>query len=159
MTIKRILVPMDFSLDADAALAYALELARQFSASVYLLHVLENPLAAGMWSSDAYTAELSGLSLNLVRDAEERLRQAIPTIAGVHYGLTSEVRVGKPADTIVAFAREQIIDLIVMGTTGRTGVPRILMGSVAERVVRTAPCPVLTMRAHERERAKVAVPA
>ena len=147
MIISRILVPTDFSSDADAALEYALEIARPFNASVHLLHVVENPLAAGVWSSEIYTAEIAGLQVNLVRDAEERLRRSLPIIAGEPVGVTREVRTGNPGRVIVDVASERLIDLIVMGTHGRTGLPHLVMGSVAERVVRTAPCPVLTLAA------------
>jgi nucleotide-binding universal stress UspA family protein len=146
MTLARILVPTDFSPDAEAALAYALELAQRFNASVHLLHVVENPLSAGVWSSEIYTAEIAGLQVNLVRDAEDRLRRTIPLIAGEPAGITHEVRTGNAADQILEVARARLIDLIVMGTRGRKGIAHFVMGSVAERVVRTAPCPVLTLR-------------
>jgi nucleotide-binding universal stress UspA family protein len=144
VTITRILVPTDFSVDANAALTYALELARKFDAPVHLLHVVEDPLAAGMWSSEIYTAEIAGLQVNLKRDAEERLRRSVPDDAGT---VSTEVRTGSAATQIIQAARETNADLIVMGTRGRTGVAHVIMGSVAERVVRLAPCPVLTLRA------------
>ena len=150
MTITRILVPTDFSPDADAALRYAIDLAKPFGASVDLLHVLEDPLAAGMWSAEFYTAEIAGLSVNLVKNAEARLRGIVDeTKAPLR--LSSEVRIGPAFATILDAAREHGADLIVMGTKGRTGLAHLLMGSVAERVVRLAPCPVLTVRptAHE----------
>jgi nucleotide-binding universal stress UspA family protein len=144
MTITRILVPTDFSADANAAFDYARELARKFDAPVHLLHVVEDPLAAGMWSSEIYTAEIAGLQVNLVRDAEERLRRSVPDAGGT---VSTEVRTGNAAKQIIETARETGADLIVMGTRGRTGVAHVIMGSVAERVVRLAPCPVLTLRA------------
>jgi nucleotide-binding universal stress UspA family protein len=144
MTITRILVPTDFSADANAAFDYARILARKFDAPVHLLHVVEDPLAAGMWSSEVYTAEIATLQVNLVRDAEERLRRSVPADAGT---ISTEVRTGNAAKQIVEAAREHKADLIVMGTRGRTGVAHVIMGSVAERVVRLAPCPVLTLRA------------
>ena len=144
MTITRILVPTDFSADADAAFHYARELARKFDAHVHLLHVVEDPLAAGVWSSEIYTAEIAGLQLNLVRDAETRLRGSVPDADGT---VSTEVRTGPIAREILEAARSTQADLIVMGTRGRTGVAHVIMGSVAERVVRLAPCPVLTLRA------------
>ena len=144
MTISRILVPTDFSADANAAFAYAVALARKFDAPVHLLHVVEDPLAAGVWSSEIYTAEIAGLQANLVRDAEERLRRSVPDVAGT---VSTEVRTGRAAKQILETAREMNVDLIVMGTRGRTGLAHVIMGSVAERVVRLAPCPVLTLRA------------
>ena len=143
MTITRILVPTDFSDDAGAALTYALGLAQPFGAAVALLHVVEDPLAAGVWSSEVYTAQIAGLQINLVRDAEQRLKEYAAERGGP---ITTEVRTGPAAHVILDFAREQAFDLIVMGTHGRTGLAHVVMGSVAERVVRLAPCPVLTLR-------------
>ena len=145
MTMSRILVPTDFSDDAEAALEYALGLAQTFGASVHLLHVVDDPFAAGVWSSGLYAAEIAGLQATLVRDAEQRLQRTVPPTT---VGVTSEVRIGHPPRQIVDVARERGIDLIVMGTHGRTGLAHIVMGSVAERVVRLAPCPVLTLRQH-----------
>lgn len=147
MTISRILVPTDFSADGDAAFDYALGLSRPFNASVHLLHVVEDPLAAGVWSSEIYTAEIAGLQVNLVRDAEERLRHSAPADGGV----TTEVRTGNAAKQILEAARERQADLVVMGTRGRTGLAHVVMGSVAERVVRLAPCPVLIVKADRAE--------
>jgi nucleotide-binding universal stress UspA family protein len=146
MKVHRILVPTDFSADGEAAFACALELSRTFGASVHLLHVVENPLAAGAWSSEIYTAEIAGLQINLIRDATERLRGVVPAGAT---NVVVDVRSGQPAREIVAAARDLEVDVIVMGTHGRTGLSHAFMGSVAERVVRLAPCPVLTMRANE----------
>jgi len=146
MTITRILVPTDFSAHADAALDYAIDLAEPLGATVVLLHVIEDPLAGGMWSSELYSAEIAGLQINLMKDAEERLCR---TAAESGKQIISErrVRTGRAAATIVEAAVETKADLIVMGTAGRTGLAHVFMGSVAERVVRTAACPVLTLRA------------
>ena len=146
MRISRILVPMDFSVHADAAFAYALDLARALSAAVHLLHVVEDPLAAGVWSADMYTAEIAGLQINLVRDAEDRLGGLVAPHTGT---VTSEVRRGRAAKQILDAATEWRADLIVMGTHGRTGIAHAVMGSIAEKVVRLAPCPVLTLHAPE----------
>jgi nucleotide-binding universal stress UspA family protein len=146
MHITRILVPTDFSVHADAAMRYALELARRFDAAVHLVNVVEDPLAAGVWSSEIYTAEIAGLQINLVRDAEKRLRASVPHDAAT---VTYEVRRGSAAKQILEAADEFGSDLIVMGTRGRTGVAHVLMGSVAEKVVRLASCPVLTLHAQE----------
>jgi nucleotide-binding universal stress UspA family protein len=141
--ITRILVPTDFSADADTALAYALDIASRFQATVHLLHVVDDPLASGVWSTEVSTAEIAGLQATLVRDAEQRLRELVPDQGTV----STEVRTGHAAAQILEVARERNNDLIVMGTHGRTGLAHLLMGSIAERVVRLAPCPVLTMRA------------
>ena len=146
MNLKQILVPTDFSPHADAALRFAIELAKPYAAAVTLLHVIEDPLAAGMWSSEIYTAEIAGLQVNLVKDAEAQLRRLAETSAGAR--IVTEVRTGRTAPTILEVAQSTGADLIVMGTAGRTGLAHLVMGSVAERVVRAAPCPVLTIRAH-----------
>ena len=146
MKFTRILVATDFSLDADAGLAYALALAKSIPASVHVLHVVENPLAAGVWSSDLYTSEIAGLQINLVRDAEKRLRAGIRSLDHPGVKLTTEVRTGRAGSTIVECARDRESDLVVIGTHGRTGLAHLVMGSVAEHVVRHAPCPVLVIR-------------
>jgi universal stress protein A len=146
MRITRILVPIDFSRHADAAMRYALELARPFQAAVHLVNVVEDPLAAGVWSSEIYTADIEELQINLVRDAEKRLRGCVPPDAGT---VTTEVRRGPAAKQILETAYERGADLIVMGTHGRTGLAHVVMGSVAEKVLRLASCPVLTLHAPE----------
>ena len=150
MTITRILVPTDFSGDAEAAFRYAVDLAKPFGAIVELLHVVEDPLAAGMWSAEIYTTEIAGLQINLVKDAEARLRGIIADTK-TPIRMASEVRTGAAGATILDAARDHHADLIVMGTKGRTGFAHLLMGSVAERVVRLAPCPVLTVRTGAKE--------
>jgi nucleotide-binding universal stress UspA family protein len=145
MTITRILVPTDFTGDAEAAFRYAVDLAKPFGAIVELLHVVEDPLAAGMWSAEIYTGEIAARQINLVKDAEARLRGIIEDTK-TPVRLAGEVRTGPAAATILEAARERHSDLIVMGTKGRTGFAHLLIGSVAERVVRLAPCPVLTVR-------------
>jgi nucleotide-binding universal stress UspA family protein len=148
MRITRILVPIDFSAHSEAAMRYAQELARPFHAAIHLVTVVEDPLAAGVWSSEIYTVEIAELQINLVRDAEKRLRGLVP--AGVD-SMTTEVRTGPAAKQILDAARERRSDLIVMGTHGRTGIAHVVMGSVAEKVVRLAPCPVLTLHAARSE--------
>lgn len=158
MTFTRILVATDFSLDSDGAVAYALALAKTIPASIHLLHVVDNPLAAGVWSSDVYTAEIAGLQINLVREAEKQLRAGVRTLDRPGITITTEVRTGRPGRTIVDCARDRECDLVVVGSHGRTGVAHLIMGSVAEHVVRHAPCPVLVIRPieHEAQRAAAA---
>jgi nucleotide-binding universal stress UspA family protein len=145
--ITRILVPTDFSEPSETALSYARMLARQFGASFHLLHVVEAPVVTGPFSSQMYIPESPGVVNELIQDAKLRLARRLLPSDKVHYKATKEIIVGLAAKTIVQYAAEQKFDLIVMGTHGRTGFGHFLMGSVAEHVVREAPCPVLTVHA------------
>ena len=143
--ITRILVPTDFSATADAALEYAFGLAEKFGASLQLLHVLDDPFVFEGMSAEAYIAEAPVLRSAMLEDARERLRhRAAPREGGVQ--VETEVLFGHGARTIAEYAAERGVDLIVMGTHGRTGFAHLMVGSVAERLVRIAPCPVLTVR-------------
>lgn len=143
----RILVPTDFGPASEAALACAREMATRFDASLHLLHVVEDAMATGVWTPEVYVGASAEVRDRLMRDAEQRLTEAIPAAERDRFRSAAEVRVGGAAETIVEFAREKAIDLIVMGTHGRRGLAHMFLGSVAERLVRTAPCPVLTVRA------------
>ena len=143
--ITRILVPTDFSATADAALEYAFALAEQFGASIQLLHVLDDPFVFEGMSAEAYIAEAPALRTAMLEDARERLRHRAAPRDGVD-NVETEVLFGHGARTIAEYAAERGVDLIVMGTHGRTGFAHLMVGSVAERLVRTAPCPVLTVR-------------
>jgi len=144
--IRKILVPTDFSPPSDLALEYAKALAAQFNASIYLLHVLEDPFIAGAWSSEIYVADMPQLRAGLRREAEQRMERCLAPADRERFHVVTEVIVGSAAQAICEVAAERQIDLIVLGTHGRSGLSHLLMGSVAEKVVRTAPCPVLTVR-------------
>ena len=143
--ITRILVPTDFSATADAALDYAYVLAERFGTPIELLHVLDDPFVADGMAAEAYISEAPVLRSAMLREAQERLRHRATTREGVTH-IDTEVLFGNGARTIAEYAAERGVDLIVMGTHGRTGFAHLLLGSVAERLVRTAPCPVLTVR-------------
>jgi nucleotide-binding universal stress UspA family protein len=131
---RRILVPTDFSAPSDAAL----HCARRLAAG---LHVLTEVSAT---SSELFVSEPpEARSIRLI-DARDRLKHRITADDGVTLRVTSEVIFGSPAQIIVDYAADNCFDLIVMGTHGRTGMAHLLVGSVAERVVRTAGCPVFT---------------
>ena len=142
----RILVPTDFSPQSDAALEYARALAEKFGSSLHLLHVLQDPFVSGPLGSELYVGETEGMRKALMDDAEGRVRTRLTAQDRARFGATTEVVVGSGARTIVEYADAKGISLIVMGTHGRTGLAHAFMGSVAERVVRTASCPVLTIR-------------
>ena len=143
LMMKRILVPTDFSVNSEGAIDYAVELAIQFKAGLRFIHVCQVPSLA--------TAAVEGMILS-APDWEEQVRSAaesemaklVTRIQGV--AVSTEVAVGSPAACIVAAAIEHGVDLIVMGTHGRGPLMHVMLGNVAERVVRTAPCPVLTVR-------------
>lgn len=143
---SRILVPTDFSPASDAAVHYARALAETFGATLRLLHVLEDPAASTAFVADGYGVDTADIREALFADARERLARALPLTERARFHVTSEALVGMPAATIVDYAAAAGANLIVMGTHGRTGLAHLLMGSVAEHVVRTAPCPVLTVR-------------
>jgi nucleotide-binding universal stress UspA family protein len=132
----RILVPTDFSPQADAALAQARALAAQSGATLHLLHVTENVFLRAVVGDPRAIEDAAARHLEARLSPEDRARGAV----------TARETSDEPAKEIVQYAREAGIDLIVMGTHGRTGLPHVLLGSVAEQVVRTAPCSVLTLR-------------
>jgi nucleotide-binding universal stress UspA family protein len=143
--ITRILVPVDFSPHSDRALRYAATLAGQVGASVELLHVVED-LTYGAFS-EVYVPNIPDITQEAINVALERVTALKAAIFPHGSDVESVVFAGRPALTIVDHAAKGRFDLIVMGTHGRTGLSHLLMGSVAEHVVRTAPCPVLTVRA------------
>jgi nucleotide-binding universal stress UspA family protein len=140
--LKHVLVATDFSKASDVALTYGRSLAQTFGASLHLLHVMENPFLRPT-PMDPHM-----LKVETLRHVTDRLTAADRT--ALHAVGMLEVS-DSPAEEIVRYARTHQIDLIVMGTHGRGAMAQLLVGSVAERVVRTAPCPVLTLRHPERE--------
>jgi nucleotide-binding universal stress UspA family protein len=149
--LKKILVATDFSEPSDAALAYGRELARNFGAQLVVLHVADN-LAARAYGADGFVVAEPGLQDEIEASARKRIASLLSDEDRDVLRAEGVVRTANSiALEVVAFARESSIDLIVMGTHGRGAVAHMLMGSVAERVVRTAPCPVLTVRHPEHE--------
>lgn len=143
LVMKRILVPLDFSANSTRALDYAYALAKKFDAALHLVHVCEVPsMMTG--SMDAYAIAYTDWSQQMGDEAERELEKLRPRLAGVT--VSTEVLFGNPARAIVTAARTNDADLIVMGTHGHGPVMHVVMGNVAERVVRTSDCPVLTVR-------------
>lgn len=144
--IRRILVPVDFSEPSRGALAYAAALARTLGAAVEVVHVAEVPVFVPSGSLPDAAADLSLVAL-VRENADNLLAKFIAEAA--EQGITvqaSRVDLGPPAQVITALASGGGYDLIVIGTHGRTGLAHALIGSVAERVVRHASCPVLSVR-------------
>ena len=142
---KHILVPIDFSPPSDSALEYARNVAARYGASLHLLHVAEDPYRA-FYSAEVFVPEIEGLRDEILTDTGRRLTERLRPSDVTELQATADSIIGTPAGSIVEYAVGRDIDLIVMGTHGRGGMAHLLMGSVAERVVRTASCPVLTVR-------------
>lgn len=142
IVLKNILVATDFGPAADAALGYARALAKVFGARLHLLHVAENDFLRPSVSDPHDRHAAAARCLDECLTAEDRSELAADAVLRIS---------DNPADEITDYAKDASIGLIVMGTHGRTGVSHLLMGSVAERVVRLAPCPVLTVRHPEHE--------
>jgi nucleotide-binding universal stress UspA family protein len=145
-SFTRILVPTDFSAPSDDALDLARVLQLRFGASIHLLHVLEEEQTAGPFGAEVFVTEAPEVRTARLRDARERLSHRVSAADRASGRVTSEVLVGAVASTIVNYAGDNGFDLIVMGTHGRTGLAHLLVGSVAERVIRGAACPVVTTR-------------
>lgn len=147
LDVDIILVPTDFSEPAALALAHARELAETHGARLDLLHVVEEPVFPSIYGAGA--AALSGH----VPSLEERAEAALDKLAAelgapeVDSGFGCHVKRGTPANEIVRFAEDHDADLIVIASHGQSGIERLLVGSVADRVLRTARCPVFLVQA------------
>ena len=144
---ETILIPLDFSKPADKALEYGKAFARQFGAKLVLIHILE-PMVV--------PAELGYGFVPPPDDTlpVEALREKLATLAaglGNEINVTSSIRIGRPWSEVVDAAKESNADLLIVATHGRTGLQHVLLGSVAEKIIRHAPCPVLVVRNDERD--------
>jgi universal stress protein A len=145
--LKRILVPLDFSECANKALQYAIPFAGMCDASLHLLYVVQLSYTAG----ELGPPEALLVDADAQQGAEDRLRELASQSVGKRAVWETVVRTGLPADEIVRAAQDLNADLIIISTHGHTGLRHMLMGSVAEAVVRRAPCPVLTVRLREHD--------
>ena len=144
MTIKRILVPVDFSPNSLHALDYAIDFAKAFKATVAVLFVVE-PIAYAMPDFAGGAAVMGGLLEQQQRSGRTQLRRLEERYAKRRVKLRALLQTGTAYQAIADTAKQIKADLIVMATHGRTGLSHLLLGSVAERVVRAATCPVLTL--------------
>ncbi len=144
-TPKRILVPTDFSDASTRALEYAKSLASVYGASLDLLSVVPEPFVLPD-PSTFYVPLPSAYIEGLRKDAETHLQAALSPAERARFNARSAVLFGRPFGEILDYATREGIDLIVMGTHGYGALAHAVLGSVAERVVRSAPCPVLTVR-------------
>lgn len=148
INIKSILVPTDFSECSDAALKYGRALAASFGASLHMLHVVPDPYTQP-WGAEAFSASLGDVVDQWLKEAVRRTTESIPEQERPAVKASSVI--GTPSFEIIRYAKDRGIDLIVIGTHGRGPFAHMLLGSVAEKVVRRAPCPVLTVRHPQHE--------
>ena len=149
VALKNILVATDFSEPSSVALAYGRDLARSYNAQLHVLHIVEDVMMR-------YNSEAGFAVPQVQDDLEAAARRELDAIITADDRRTLTVNAVVEtgvniAEAVVKYAKAKDIDLIVTGTHGRGAVKHFLMGSVAERVVRIAPCPVLTVREHERD--------
>ena len=153
-TFTKILSATDFSEDSDLAISFAEELARRFTAEIILLHV-DQPLPPVMVSPDMGPVMDVGAMTRIAEDqrmlAQKELDKIVNRLRDGGLKARSVLKVGSPFLEVIHTAQGEGADLIVLGTHGRTGLAHVLMGSVAERVVQKAPCPVLTIRHPDRK--------
>jgi len=143
--VRRVLFPTDFSEYASQALRYAIGIARDYGAALHVLHVIPTTEMAVQFEPVAPLLD-AGFFEELDKRAREQLGQVVPKAVHEEIGVTLALRRGTAFLEIVRYAREEGIGLIVIATHGRTGLRHALFGSVAEKVIRKAPCPVLSFR-------------
>ena len=162
MDVEKILVPLDYSEDSERALQWGASLAEKYAAKLLLLHVISKAVEEVFPQGEPSITPTSSFSEVKTPDTHSLRRQPIiidlvdTADTGLHDFAEKNLKdiapvqvmvaVGRPAEEILRVAREEKVDLIVMGTHGRTGVRHLLLGSVAEAVTRHAPCPVFTAR-------------
>ena len=143
-TIKKVLVPIDFSDYSKSALKYAVNFAKSFNADIILIYVVEPVI----YPPDFSMGQIAMPSINTEWDdrAKDELQKLAKSEIAEIANVKTIIKTGKPFVEIIETAKEENIDLIIIATHGHSGVEHILFGSTAEKVVRKAPCPVLTLR-------------
>ncbi len=149
IAIEKILCPVDFSESSDHALHYARAFAEAYGSRLVLLHVVEMPFLPSY--STAGIPELYFPVDEIRTQCRERMDKLVKKHSGEGFDISGHVTVGAPFIEVVRKAKEDEFDLIVLGTHGHSGLKHLLIGSVAEKVVRKAPCPVLTVKHPEHE--------
>jgi nucleotide-binding universal stress UspA family protein len=149
--LRRVLFPTDFSELSLHALAYARSFAEAFKAELHVLHVVDE--AYQYWMAAApNTMPIGPTPAEIAAGAKAELDKFVKkNLVDVRIPTSATLIVGRPFLEIIRYARDKVIDLIVLGTHGRSGLSHVLLGSVAEKVVRKSPCPVLTIRHPEHE--------
>lgn len=144
MAISRILFPTDFTEGSEAAIPFVADFTRRYNARLYIIHVLYDiNRATGWYVPHASTTELAAM---MEKSAKEQLERVAIEELRDYPDIERQVLIGSPAEEILQFAEKNKIDMIIMGTHGRKGLDKILFGSTAEKVVRNARSPVLTVR-------------
>jgi nucleotide-binding universal stress UspA family protein len=152
MNVKKILFPTDFSEGSDNALPYAADMAKHYGAKLCVLHVIQDITEATGWYVPHVS--LDELYRDIEKNAAKEMdRYGVEELRGIK-DIERIVVKGRPYDEILKFARGNKADLIVIGTHGRKGLDRVIFGSTAEKVVRDAPCPVLSVRLPDHEAKK-----
>jgi len=153
--IKKILLPIDFSDASSTLLQYGVYLAEKYDARIFLAYVAEDPFTySGLPLTDYSGLPLTDIPFNQLEEdmtkyAQERMDRFIETeMAEISVSYEGTVLFGQVAAEIIRYAEEKTIDLIIIGTHGFKGLDRMLLGSVAEKVVKMAPCPVMTINAY-----------
>lgn len=149
MTIEHLLVPTDFSASADAALDHAVSMADRFHATLHLLHVVNDPSAGlyGLGNAEVQIDRLKGEAESMARDRLLAMARDSSAVK-VHTAVAERVNLDV-ADAVQEYVGEHAIDLVVMGTHGRQGLGRLVLGSVANTLIRRSTCPVMTVRDHD----------
>ncbi len=142
--IKKVLVPIDFSDYSKEALIYTLNFIKCFNADITLVYVIEPVIYPPDFS--ATQISIPPTDVEITKNAEENLNRLINREIPSEIKVKSVIKIGKPFYEIIETAKEENIDLIIISSHGHSGVEKILFGSTAEKVVRKAPCPVLSLR-------------
>jgi len=144
---KNMLVPTDFSVYADEALKKAVDIAEQYKAKIYLLHVIDEKIQQCIADYCLYYEILKQLEADSVKVSKEKLQKVVDAIAETkQVEIVFDVKIGVPAEVILSEQQEKDIDLIVIASNGRTGVLSTLIGSVADGVVKAAKCSVIVIK-------------
>ena len=158
IALMNILVATDFSKPSDSALEYGRTLAGQFEAALHVVHIVDD-IATKNITADGFLTIMPELQKELEDAARAQLHAMLARGSQGPQPRARVITSNTTARAIVEYAKEARIDLIVVGTQGRGGISRLLLGSVAERLVRTAPCPVLTVHSFDREFVRPDAPA
>jgi len=147
--LKRVLVPTDFSKSAHKALVYGISFSREYSAELLLVHVVE-PVAVG-YGSDLFPVPMAAVFEEMSTFARTELAKLAEEARAKRVEVREMVVQGRPSAEVLRVAKEELVDMIVLGTHGKGMLDHAIFGSTTERVIRRAPCPVLTCRLDEHE--------